>query len=291
MTHINAWILALLCSLVGAGYAIAGKLLASDINPISLTFLRILIASLCFLPCVNFKTYFMLSWRDLAILAVAGISGIFCTNVLYFKSLESISALNASLINSLVPLCILIINSVYYKKIPKRSTFASYLLGLCGVLLMTTQGGIAPASGNNISGTLLMVLSVFCWIIYSICAQLRSEKLSAEAFTLGTCIIGLIPLAPLGMYCGAFTLIQELSQRDLFLIGYISIFATGFGYYLYALTIQRMGADKASFITYSSAPLCVLILMHLIFNVPITLWDLIGSTCIIASLILHARAT
>ncbi len=286
-----SWALTLLCSLLGAGYVIAGKLLALNINPISLTLLRILIASICFVPFISLKNFKKLKKLDFIVILVAGIFGIFLTNILYFKSLETITALNASLINSLVPMLILLSTSIYLKRKPSFAHIIAYALGLFGVLLIISKNNsFSLSSLFKDSGNLIMLLSVFCWVIYSIAARNKSSALSSEAFTFSALLIGLIPLTPLGIQHGVISLIQELSITEWLLIGYISIIATGLGYYLYTKSIEQIGPDKASFIVYNITPLFVMLLSFLIFDETISARELWGFLCILCSLVIHVKA-
>lgn len=285
------WILTLLSSFIGATYVLASKLLAQDINPISLTFLRIAIACLSFLPFIKIKTFKQLQKIDLYILILAGISGIFLTNILYFKSLETISALNAALINALVPLLMLIIASIYLRKIPRIVQLIAYLLGFLGVMLMITKYHTFSISALiSDSGNMIMLLSVFFWVIYSMLAQYKTDSVSSEAFTFGALLCGLIPLAPLGTYYGLISLVQRLSVYEWFLLLYISIITTSFGYFLYAKSIQKIGPEKASFIVYNTTPLFVMILSYALYNESITTQEWIGSLCILVSLAIEMRS-
>ncbi len=286
-----SWLLTLLCSLLGAGYVIAGKLLALNINPTSLTLLRIFLASICFLPFITLKTYKKLEKSDIKVLLLAGVFGIFLTNILYFKSLETITPLNASLINSLVPILMLITTNIFLKKMPSLVHVISCSIGFFGLLLMISKDDTFSLDSIFADrGNLIMLLSVFCWVLYSIAARYKSDTLSSESFTFGALIIGLIPLTPLGIHYGVVSLIQELTITEWLLVGYISIIATGLGYYLYTKSIEHIGPDKASFIVYNITPIFVMLLSFLIFDETISPRELWGTLCILCSLVIHIKA-
>ncbi len=283
--------LALLAALMSAGIAIAGKLLATNIPPTDLTLLRVSIASLCFLPFLRRKFFKSLTRNDVGILVLAGFFGIFLSNVLYFQGLTTSSALHAALINSLTPGLMLMCTCLYFRQLPTREQIFSFSLALFGVFLITTDGNFNFAALFENTGNLLMLLSVLCWVIYSIAAQQKSDALPCTAFTFGALIIGTLLLIPISLSNNSTTqTIQHLCCKEWLLILYIALIGTGCGYFLYGKSIEQIGPDMAAYIMYSMTPVFVLPLTFLFFDDPITMWEVAGSLCILGSLVIHVRA-
>lgn len=282
--------LALLAALMSAGIAIAGKLLANNIPATDLTLLRVSIASVCFLPFIRPKFFKSLTKNDVSILVLAGFFGIFLSNVLYFQGLKASSALHAALINSLTPGLMLMCTCLYFRQLPTREQIFSFSLALFGVFLITTDGNFNFAALFENTGNLLMLLSILCWVVYSIAAKQKSAALPCTAFTFGALIIGTMLLIPIGMGNNSTaTTIQQLCCKEWLLILYIALMGTGAGYFLYAKSIEQIGPDMAAYIMYSMTPVFVLPLTLLFFDDPITMWELLGSLCILSSLVLHIR--
>lgn len=283
--------LALLSALMSAGIAIAGKLLATNIPSTNLTLLRVSIASACFIPFVRPTLFKKISKIDWAIVLLAGFFGIFLSNILYFQGLATSSALHASLINSLTPGLMLMCTCAYFKRLPTLEQIVSFSLALFGVFLITTDGNFNFAALFENTGNLLMLISILCWVVYSIAAEQKSDAFPSAAFTFGALMIGTMLLAPIGLHYGVGDTLHQLSTTQWLLIAYISIMGTGFGYFLYGKSIEQIGPDMASYIMYSMAPVFVVLLTFFLFDDPITTWEIAGSSCILASLVIHARAS
>lgn len=282
--------LALFAALLSAGIAIAGKLLATDIPSTTLTFLRVSIAALCFLPYIK-PTYFKAPKKsDWYILLLAGFFGIFLSNVLYFEGLKTSSALHAALINALTPGLMLMCTCCYFKKLPTREQIFSFSLALLGVFLITTNGNFHLDALFENTGNLLMFVSILCWVVYSIAAKQKSENLPCTAFTFGALLIGTLLLAPLSLQYGTFAQsVYALSTMQWLLIAYIALVGTGYGFFLYGKSIEQIGPDMAAYIIYSVTPVFVVLLTFFFFQDPVTTWELMGTFCILASLAIHIK--
>lgn len=285
-----ALVVALTTALMSGGIAIAGKLLATNLPSMDLTLLRVSIASLCFLPYIRSKYIKQLTKQDMGILMISGFFGIFLSNVLYFQGLASSSALHAALINALTPGLMLMCTSFYFRQLPTREQIVSFSIALLGVLLITMDGTFNWQTLFNSTGNLLMLLSILCWVVYSIAAKQKSETLPCTSFTFGALIIGTLLLMPFTLYDNSIQqTVSHLSNMQWLLILYIALLGTGFGYFLYAKSIEQIGPDMAAYIIYSMTPVWVVLLTFLFFDDPITKWEIAGSLCIMGSLALHIK--
>lgn len=284
-------LLPLICALFSAGIAIAGKVLTTSVPSTCLTFLRIAIASVCFLPFINPKTFKRLNKSDLGILISAGAIGIFLSNILYFVGLSSSTALHAALINSLTPALMLMGTCLYVRRMPGTKQLASFVLALFGVFLIITEGDFSLHAIFAHPGNLLMLASVMCWVLYSMMIKKKSDALPSAAFTFGTLVIGALLLVPFSMQHDIGHTVRALTPGQWGLTLYIAIIGTGLGYFIYGKSVEIHGPDKTAFIMYSTAPVFVVILTYLFLDDPISSWEIAGTFCILASLFLHLRTT
>ncbi len=208
MIPLRALLLTLTCALFSAGIAIAGKFLTASIPSVSLTFLRISIASLCFVPFVKPKSFKRLKKSDIGVVLLAGSIGIFLSNLLYFVGISTSTALHASLINSLTPALMLMTTSLYMRHMPSLVHVASFALALFGVFLIITEGNFGITTLLASTGNLLMLASVGCWVIYSMTVQQKSDSLPSIAFTFGALMVGTLFLLPLSMQHGLGTTVR-----------------------------------------------------------------------------------
>ncbi len=288
MIHgIHTWLIIVVCAFIGATYVLCAKLLTFCIDPLVLTFLRCFFSLLFFLPCIKAKDLSTLSRYDALTLAIGGIFGICLSNVLYFISLKSITALEAALINALVPFFLLLITHLSAKTVPSAQKIIAFTLGLIGAYLLITNGNF-HCSFFSTWGELVMLVSVFCWVIYSLAARLKQSSLSSTNFTFGTLLIGMLALAPFAVQNHLIATIQEFNGYDWLLLIYIGLIATGLGYYLYTKAIERCGADDAAYLVYSITPILVLALTALLYGQSLSQMQLVGTLCTIIGLLLYA---
>lgn len=180
---------------------------------------------------------------------------------------------------------------LYFKRLPTRAQVISFSLALLGVFLITTDGNFNLAALFENTGNLLMLISVLCWVIYSIAANQKSAALPSSAFTFGALIVGTLLLVPIGLHYGVQSTVHQLSTYQWLLIAYISMIGTGLGYYIYGKSVEQIGPDAAAYIMYSMAPVFVVLLTFIFFDDPITTWEMFGTACILCSLVIHLKAT
>jgi drug/metabolite transporter (DMT)-like permease len=118
-----------------------------------------------------------------------GIFGLFGYHAAYFAALKSAPPAEASLINYLWPLLIVLFSGL----LPGESLRLKHILGaLCGfagvVLLALSKGGFGASAGGNlpILGYSLALLCAFIWAIYSVLSR-RMAGVPTEALV-GFCL-------------------------------------------------------------------------------------------------------
>ena len=78
--------------------------------------------------------------------------------------------------------------------------------------------------------------------------------------------------------------IHPLSLPTVIGILYMGIAASGIGYLLFTLSIQRIGPAKSTSIVYSGVPVWVALLAWLFFQEPVTPWMLVSMALILLGL-------
>lgn len=110
--------------------------------PLTLTFLRLFVASLLFLPFAWRKarkeagSELVIPWRRMYSLSFTGVAGYFLFNYL---GVAQTSGLHASIISALLPLCTMLMAAFYLKERMGATQWLGLLTGLAGVLLVTAQ--------------------------------------------------------------------------------------------------------------------------------------------------------
>jgi len=155
--------------LLWAGNAVVGRMMVGSVPPMTLNFLRWLIASLILLP---------LGWRALreprAILErwphllLIGTLAMGMYNALQYLALVTTTPLNVTLIAASGPVAMLAVGSLLYGVHPTGRQLGGAALSISGVLLVIARGDLlALARVHFAIGDLYILAAVIAWAVYS----------------------------------------------------------------------------------------------------------------------------
>ena len=155
--------------LLWAGNAVVGRMMVGSVPPMTLNFLRWLIASLILLP---------LGWRVLreprAILErwphllLIGTLAMGMYNALQYLALVTTTPLNVTLIAASGPVAMLVVGRLMYGVQATGRQLAGAALSISGVLLVIARGDpFALAQVRFAAGDLYILGAVIAWAIYS----------------------------------------------------------------------------------------------------------------------------
>lgn len=155
--------------LLWAGNAVVGRWAATAIPPLTLNFLRWLLAFLVLLPLARplwaQRAALRQRWRYFAL---TGFLGMGCYNALQYQALHSSTPLNVTLIAASLPLWMLGVGMLLHGVRPDRRQLLGALLSLLGVALVLSRGQLQTLRAVHfVEGDLLMLLAVFSWAVYS----------------------------------------------------------------------------------------------------------------------------
>ncbi len=267
-----------------AGNFVVGRAVVSDqVAPITLSFWRWLLAMLILLPFVikpmwQQRRVIQAHFWQICFLAVLSISAF---NTLAYIALQFTTATNATLLNSFIPIFILVIMGVFFKeKISKKQIFG-VVVSLIGVFVILTRLDLAVIQNLSINkGDLWMLLAALDWALYSIFLKyLRPEGLSSLPFLGAMVIIGTIVLIPL-------LLINPFNEAPIVwnsgmikALAYIAIFPSIFAYLAWNYGMQKLGAATGGQFIHLM-PLFGALMAVVFLGESIQLYHLLGGACI-----------
>ncbi|KAF1022710.1 MAG: hypothetical protein GAK37_03340 [Pseudomonas sp.] len=133
-SSVTAWLPLVLPPLFWAGNFVVGRAVRGDVPPMTLAFCRHLIALLCLLPFCwgamrrEALQYWQIRWQ-LVRVALAGLGGF---NLFIYLGLHSTTAANALLLNSTIPVLILLFGAVFYGQTLRLPQVAGMLVSCVG---------------------------------------------------------------------------------------------------------------------------------------------------------------
>ena len=171
MTRITARtaLLMTLPPLLWAGNAVVGRLAVGSVPPMTLNFLRWLIASLILLPlgwhALREPHALLARWRYLLVIGTLAM-GMY--NALQYLALITTTPLNVTLIAASLPVAMLLVGALFYGEHPTPRQIGGAVLSIAGVLLVIARGDpLALARVRFVAGDLYVVIAVIAWACYS----------------------------------------------------------------------------------------------------------------------------
>ncbi|WP_066339872.1 DMT family transporter [Azohydromonas lata] len=155
--------------LLWAGNAVVGRLVVGSVPPLTMNFLRWVLAALLLLP---------LGWRVLRApgelrtrwpyLLLTGTLGVGMYNALQYLALVSSTPINVTLIASSMPVWMLAVGALFYREHPGPKQILGALLSLTGVLFVIARGDPhALLSVRFVRGDLYVIVAIIAWAFYS----------------------------------------------------------------------------------------------------------------------------
>ena len=168
LTLSTAWLL-VIPPFLWAGNAVVGRLVANLVPPMTLNFLRWVLAFVILLPLAYQLLYrgsnLWPHWRRFALL---GLLGVGCYNALQYLALQTSTPLNVTLVASSGPVMMLVVGAACFGQRVARRQMLGALLSITGVLVVLMRGDWTQlAQVRLVAGDLYVLVATLAWAFYS----------------------------------------------------------------------------------------------------------------------------
>lgn len=283
-------LLLILVSFVWAGSFIVVEIATKEIDPIDLGFLRFLVATpLMFLLVMLRKKPLLLPKKELPWLVVLGLTGVTLLYLFQFLGIHYTNAPTASVLINTNVIFIAILSGLFLHEILTRKRIAGIVLSFIGVfIIMFSDLSTQDITFDNLffTGGILMLLSAFCWALYSLVGKrlLRTYDefvITTYAFGLGT----LFYLPFVFLHIGP--VLQQTSVDGWLAVLYLALTCSLFGYLGWNYALKHIDASKAA-VFLNFIPLFT-ILMSFFLGTSFSWFFLLGAGLIIYGVYLTQR--
>ncbi len=155
--------------LLWAGNAVVGRVLAGQVPPLTLNFMRWLLTALILLP---------LAWRALVpfsriaqrwpYLLALGLLGVGSFNSLQYLALVTSSPLNVTLVAASMPVWMLAVGALCFGEKPRRAQLVGAVFGLAGVCVVIGRGSLQTLLAVQlVAGDIYILIASIGWALYS----------------------------------------------------------------------------------------------------------------------------
>ncbi|MBK0166806.1 DMT family transporter [Klebsiella sp. S69] len=267
-----------------AGNYIVGRAIRNDVPPVTLTFVRWLIALAIVLPFATphiIRDYRQYIQHPLRIIAVS-LSGIAVFSLLVYYGLHYTSGTNALLLNSCVPVLITLFSCLFFKARLNHLQMISVIISCCGVLTIILKGDLSALFHLEFSsGDLLLLAAMACFAFYT----LWLRKLPADINKLGLLgmqvIITLIAITPL--FFREYFYGTQVNWNSVTISGviFLGIFPSFVSYLFYGCCVEAVGASRAG-LSIHLIPVFGVVLSVIFLGEHIQLFHIMGISIILS---------
>lgn len=230
-----------------AGNFVVGKAVDQSVPPIALAFWRWTLAGLIVLPFAlrplgRDAATLRASWRILLLLSALGIA---VFNTLIYVGLQTTTAINALLLQSLMPVLIVLWSRIIFGERVTGRQAAGIAVSLSGAVLIITGGapGVLLAFAFT-RGDLWVAAAVTSYAAYTALLRLR-PAVHPLSFLTTTFLAGAAMLLPFRLLESGAGRPLELHGAALLAIGYVAVFPSIVSYLCYNRGVALIGANRA----------------------------------------------
>ena len=239
-----------LASLMWAGNWIAGRALRDAYDPLTLNFGRWLVAALVLAPFAlpALKGLWPVVRRRFGLLLLLAFTGVALFQSLVYLGLRTTTAVNGVLINSSMPLFMILCSWAIEGERTTRRQFAGMLVSLCGILVIVSHGRLESLLQLELrpgDGWILLAMPV--WGVYSVLLKRRPAELGGVAFLFVLTLLGLLILAPAVGLQALRTPLHAPTAPQAAGMAYMGIAASIVAFICWNKGVSVVGANVASF--------------------------------------------
>ena len=275
--ELNSHLIIILATfLVGGSFVISQKL-SGIIDPISITLLRFVIASLVLVPIIflnqNYRKKLIPTFNRAMIISF--FYSLFFIGL--FKALEYTTALNTGTIFTLVPFITAVFSIFIFNQKISLISYLVYFIGIIGTSMVVFRGNLElfiSLSLNN--GDIIFLLAIFSMALYSICMKYFHKEDDELIVLVFMTLFGGVIWMSLSLIIFDIPLNwTKIGTEEFLYIIYLSILATLVTSYLYQRGTIFLGPKKVMAYIYLN-PTAIVIISFLSGLEKINLFMLLG---------------
>lgn len=244
-----AYLFLSLTALFWAGNFVLGRSMHLVVSPIVMAEMRWLLALLIISPflvpkLIKNKTIILQHWPILTLLSILSVA---CFNTFIYLGLTITTATNATILQSVIPIAILILSAFWLKEAVSKQQWLGVFISLGGVLILITKGDLLSLLDYSINqGDIYVLIAVIFWATYSILLRYRPAELDGFTFFGITVLVGSIALLPFSLIEYYYYSTAIIWQNSTILtILYMAIFPSILAYIFWNKGVSELGAAKA----------------------------------------------
>ena len=223
--------------------------------------------------------------QDFIRILIYAFLGIMLAQITYFLAIKYSNAATGTILQFTHPILVAIALSFQTRKFPSWLTLFSIFIAFFGVFLIVAQFNFHTLSVSP-QALFWGILSSFAAAFYILYARGLIKKYGEPSVVGWAMLLGGIVAS---LYVNPF---KAEIDFDIYVLGallFVIIFGTAISFYIFLSGAQKIGAQKATILSFIE-PAAAVVFTIMIFNIKFTIFDFLGSVCIIAAVIFQAKS-
>jgi len=231
-----------------AGNFIVGRAMRGDVPPLTLGFWRWVIAFLFILPFAlpHMRRQWPLYWQYRWHLLRVTIAGVVSFNSLIYVGLQWTPASNGLLLNSFIPILIMLFGALFYNQGLQKRQVIGLLMSFSGVLTIIMHGDWSRLAALDFSyGDLIVFCAMVSWAFYTLWLRVippEINRIGLMAAQIGLAFVFITPLYFFELATGRFAV---WNTESFMALAYLGVFPSVLAYLLYNIGVMKVGAARA----------------------------------------------
>ncbi|MAI44450.1 MAG: DMT family transporter [Hyphomicrobiaceae bacterium TMED74] len=284
----NGLLLAVVCTLIWGGNAIAGKFAVGNVSPLMLTMCRWILAATIMViwGWSHLRNDWPVIRQNLVYLFFAGALGFAAFNGLLYTALKYSTAINITILQSAMPMFVFLLNFLVFGLRMHWAQALGYSITLIGVLLVAGQGDFTRLASLDVNfGDLVMLVAVVVYSAYSVALRAKPAMhwMSFLAVLVISATIASIPMAAVEYALGET--IVPTNVTGWMVVFYTALFPSIVSQGFWIRTNELLGGNTAS-LFFNLVPIFGAILAVLILGETFHIYHAIALTMVVGGIVI-----
>jgi len=244
---------------------VSAKIGLEGVDPFLFSFLRFLVGSLLLLLIVLFtRSYEPRLFRNRIIWCIALVNALAYN--LQHLGISMTTATNSALLVDINAVFVAIIAAFVLGEMINRKVVTGLVLGVTGVIIVTTGGDLSTAFSGTFMGNVLVFSSGLLWAFYIVYQKkVLMKEVNVPMITATVMVLTTLFLVPL-----SFPFVSDYSVTDVGMVSaiYTGLFCSGLAFILYNAGLRKVGATVSSIILLLEIVFAILFAFLLLSEVP-----------------------
>jgi drug/metabolite transporter (DMT)-like permease len=272
---------------------VIGRAIAGHVSPFAFTFLRWAGAVVVMLPFAwpQLREQWPAIRRNWKLIVWLGFWGTGLHNVFAYLGLQHTTATNGVILNSSVPIMIIVVGWLVYRDTLTRLQSLGVAISMAGVLAVLTRGDPSVLASLSLNkGDLIVLVGMVFWAAYTVFLRMKPKELGGLAMLASCCIVGVLILLPMFiaemLFFGGHV---EIRPATIAAVAYVAIFPSFVGYVFWNRAVAEVGSNVAGIFMHLM-PVFGSLLAWMFLGERIELFHVAGIALILGGITLTSRA-